>query len=155
MGFLGPGFNRFGGDVLVEFDDLDARLFLFAHYLPGFFRRFDQIAALTAESPSGRRTNQTRARRPDARTANFAEVCALSLRERPFIVILGNIGTGGNPKMKINLSDEVEQVTVAIDQPRKNRFAFDVNDASITGDRDVAAFSHRLNAVAFDYDHRS
>ena len=56
--------------------------------------------------------------------------------------------------MKINLADEIEQVTVAVDQPRKNGFAFDVNDASLTGDRDVAAFSHRLNAVAFDYDHR-
>src|SRR6266508_4608213 len=153
MGFLGPGFNRFGGDVLVEFDDLDARLFLFAHYLPGFFRRFDQIAALTAESPSGRRTNQTRARRPDARTANFSEVCALSLRERPFIVILGNIGTGGNPKMKINLADEVEQVTVAVDQAGKNGFAFDVDDASVRGDSDVAAFADRFDAFACDDDH--
>jgi hypothetical protein len=93
---------------------------------------------------------------PSTRCADreFSEVCALALRERPFIVILGDIGTGGNPKMKINLADEIEQVTVAVDQPRKNGLPLTSMTRALRGDRDVAAFSHRLDAVAFDYDHR-
>jgi hypothetical protein len=49
--------------------------------------------------------------------------------------------------MKINLADEVEQVTMAVG---KNGLAFDVDDASITGDRDAAAFADRRRFVAIN-----
>jgi hypothetical protein len=61
-----------------------------------------------------------------AEESNNADICVASS-------IPADIGTGGNPKMKINLADEIEQVTVAIDQTGKNGFAIDVDDTSTTG----------------------
>ena len=54
--------------------------------------------------------------------------------------------------MKVNLAHEIEQVTVAVDQTRENRFAFRVDDTGIAGHRDFAAFADGFDALAFDDD---
>ncbi len=56
--------------------------------------------------------------------------------------------------MEINLADEVEQMAVAVDEARQNRFAFGVNHAGAARNRDFAALADRFDAFAFDDDDR-
>ena len=108
------------------------------------FRSFDQVAALAAQRPSRRRADQARARRPDARAADFTEIGSISLGQSPFVIVLRDVGTSGDAEMKVNLAHEIEQVAVAVDQARKNRFAFHVDDTGIPGARRLRRVCRRL-----------
>src|SRR4029450_10441762 len=91
-------------------------------------------------------------RRPNARAADFAEIGSIALGQSPFVVVLRDVGAGCDTEVKVNLAHEIEQVTMAVDQTRENRFAFRVDDTGITGQSDFAVFADGFDALAFDDD---
>src|SRR5205814_2044459 len=129
--FLGAGFYGFGGDVLVELDDLQSHLSLFSNSGARIIGSLDQISELGSQCPRRRWTHQSRSRGPDPRPANFAEIGSVPLGQGPLVVVLRNIGARGYAEMKIELTHEIKQVTVAVDESWKNRFPFDVDDAAL------------------------
>src|SRR5262249_48838002 len=154
VGFLRTGFDRLGGDVLVEFDDLNAGRFLLLDNSPRLVGSFEQITALRAQRPRRRRSDQPRSRRPDARAADLAEIGSVSLGHSPLIVVLRDVRTGGYAEMQVELADKVEQMAVTVDEARKNRLAFDVDSAASRWNCDFATFADRLDSIAFDHDDR-
>ena len=56
--------------------------------------------------------------------------------------------------MKIELTHEIKQVTVAVDESWKNRFPFDIDDPAPFRNCDFAALSDGLDSLAFDDDDR-
>src|SRR5688572_12766821 len=154
MSFLSARFDRLGRNIFVKLDDFDADLFLFPYGGARVFRCHNQMAALAAQRPSRRSTDEAPAGRPNARPANLADVRTVTLGQRPRIIVLCDIRTSGDAEVKINLADKVEQVTVAVDETGENGFAFDVDHTSVARNRDFPSFADGFDALAFDDDHR-
>src|SRR5437773_7949839 len=154
VGFLGAGFYGFGGDVLVELDDLQSHLSLFSNSGACIIRSLDQISELGSQCPRRRWTHQSRSRGPDPRPANFAEIGSVPLGQGPLVVVLRNIGARGYAEMKIELTHEIEQVTVAVDESWKNCFLFDLDDPSAFRNFVFAALFLGLYRLTIDDDDR-
>src|SRR5262245_56785614 len=149
VGFLRTRFDRFGGDVFDEFDDLNADRFLFVHNSTRLVGSFDQVTTLRAQRPSRWRSHQPCPRRPDPWTADLTESSSVTLGHRPFVVVLLDIWTGGYPEMQVELADKVEQMAVAVDETRKNRFAFRIDDPASARNGDLTTLAHRFKSIAF------
>ena len=54
--------------------------------------------------------------------------------------------------MQVELTDKVEQMAVAVDEARKNGFAFYVDDTASRWNCDLATLADCFESIAFDYD---
>ena len=154
VGFLGAGLDHLRRDIFVEFNNLDAGGFFLAHGFARFVGSLDQIAALAAQRPGGRRADQPAAGGPNARAADLAQLGAVLLRQRPLVVVLGDVRASGDAEMEIKLADEIEQMAMAVDETGQDGFAFGVDDFCAARDRHFAALADRFDAFAFDDDDR-
>src|SRR4029077_13475908 len=90
---------------------------------------------------------------PNPRPTNFTQSGALFLRKAPrSILIEFNIGAGCNPQMEIELSMEILQVAMTIDEGRQNALASDINDLSAGRNRDFSAITNCLEPACLDND---
>ena len=152
VGFLRARFDRLGRDVLVEFDDLDARCLFLSDDRARIFGTLDQVTALGAQRPRGRRSDQPRSGGPNARAADLTEIGPVLLGQCPLVVVLRDVRTGGDAEMEVELTDEIEQMAMAVDEARQNRLAFHVDDSASGWNCDLATLADRFESIAFDHD---